>query len=73
MIRLLSALDFQKYSPRTYILANSDRMSETKVLELEQTKTSSALQSGPQVREFAVACRDELGSRILLKKMETVL
>jgi len=35
MLRLLSGTDLNKYRPRTYIIASTDNMSETKVNEFE--------------------------------------
>jgi len=38
MIRLLSGLPFDRYTPRTYIISSADSLSRTKAIELEQIK-----------------------------------
>lgn len=37
MIQLIKGLDFINYSPRSYIIADTDTLSETKALEYEQS------------------------------------
>lgn len=38
MLQLLKNIDFEKYSPRYYILASSDTTSRNKIKELEESK-----------------------------------
>lgn len=38
MVRLLSTLDFERYTPRVYFVTAGDNMSLTKLCTLEQTK-----------------------------------
>lgn len=38
MIRLLSGLPFDRYTPRTYVISSADSLSKTKAIELEQFK-----------------------------------
>ncbi|KAJ7497356.1 glycosyltransferase family 1 protein [Mycena latifolia] len=45
-LTLISALDFTRYSPRTYIVSQGDSLSSQKASELELSKTTSA--SPPQ-------------------------
>ncbi|KAG0144726.1 hypothetical protein CROQUDRAFT_79671 [Cronartium quercuum f. sp. fusiforme G11] len=39
MIRLLSDLPFDRYTPRQYIISSGDNLSKTKVIKLESTKS----------------------------------
>ncbi|KAI8993107.1 oligosaccharide biosynthesis protein Alg14-like protein [Trametes punicea] len=41
-LRLLSGLDFSRYSPRTYLVSEGDTLSMRKALELESTKADHA-------------------------------
>lgn len=36
MMQLVKSLDASKYNPRTYIVANTDMLSEKKAMEYEQ-------------------------------------
>lgn len=40
MVRLLANMDYKVFSPRLYIIANTDDMSKNKVQNLESTKDS---------------------------------
>ncbi|KAI9060280.1 glycosyltransferase family 1 protein [Trametes sanguinea] len=46
-LSLLSALDFSRYSPRTYFISEGDTLSMRKALELEAAKAADASKSGP--------------------------
>ena len=46
---LLSALDFARYFPRTYILSEGDTLSMQKALDLESAKASESPQGAPNV------------------------
>lgn len=39
MMRLLSELPFDRYTPRLYIISSGDTLSRTKALELEANKS----------------------------------
>ena len=41
-LSLVSALDFSRYTPRTYFVSGGDTLSEQKAVALEQLKTASA-------------------------------
>jgi len=41
-LSLVSALDFSRYSPRTYLVSEGDSLSAQKVIALEHLKTASA-------------------------------
>ena len=41
MMKLLSGLDLNKYTPRTYVLAQTDRISESKISALEKTSETA--------------------------------
>ncbi|KAG8223389.1 hypothetical protein J437_LFUL002634 [Ladona fulva] len=41
MLRLLNHLNFDNYSPRLYIMADSDTSTETKIVDLEKRKASN--------------------------------
>lgn len=45
-LRLISALDFCRYTPRTYIISNGDTLSSQKAVALEKLKANSA---SPQI------------------------
>ncbi|PFH51527.1 glycosyltransferase family 1 protein [Amanita thiersii Skay4041] len=53
-LKLLSALDFQRYSPRTYIISEGDHLSAQKVIQLEALKSSRSLQKNAQSRTIIV-------------------
>jgi hypothetical protein len=40
MIALVRDLDIAKYYPRTYVIANTDTLSEVKARKLEQDRTA---------------------------------
>lgn len=40
MVRLLANMDYKLFSPRLYIIANTDDMSKIKVQNMESTKDS---------------------------------
>ena len=40
MVRLLANMDYKLFSPRLYIIANTDDMSKIKVQNMETTKDS---------------------------------
>ncbi|KAJ4002100.1 glycosyltransferase family 1 protein [Lentinula boryana] len=42
MLAMISSLDFDKYSPRIYIISEGDTLSERKALTLEATKTANS-------------------------------
>ncbi|KAI0267141.1 glycosyltransferase family 1 protein [Gloeopeniophorella convolvens] len=42
-LSLISALDFSRYTPRTYIVSEGDPLSEQKAIALERLKAASAL------------------------------
>ncbi|KAI0779712.1 oligosaccharide biosynthesis protein Alg14-like protein [Fomes fomentarius] len=46
-ISLLSALDFSRYVPRTYIISEGDALSMQKVVDLESEKAAEGLRSDP--------------------------
>ncbi|CAO3702706.1 unnamed protein product [Rhizopus stolonifer] len=54
MIQLIKGLDFINYSPRSYIVADTDTLSETKTLEYEQSikKGEYAIYKIPRTREI---------------------
>jgi beta-1,4-N-acetylglucosaminyltransferase len=41
-LSLVSALDFSRYNPRTYLVSEGDPLSEQKVVALERSKAASA-------------------------------
>lgn len=50
MLKLVHDLDFAKYTPRYYILANSDRMSQTKINSLEKANCDFKIVEIPRSR-----------------------
>ena len=51
MLRLLATLDLSKYTPRVYVMSETDRISEAKVKEFEAQRASADSGQPPQVRE----------------------
>ncbi|KAF9241548.1 glycosyltransferase family 1 protein [Melanogaster broomeanus] len=48
---LTSALDFSRYSPRTYIISEGDTLSAKKAIALEQLKAAETCSNGPRGRQ----------------------
>lgn len=55
MVRLLSALDFERYTPRVYFVTAGDVMSLTKLGMLEQSKASGRV-SIPLIWIYDLRC-----------------
>ncbi|KAH9985995.1 oligosaccharide biosynthesis protein Alg14 like-domain-containing protein [Russula compacta] len=55
-LSLVSALDFSRYTPRTYLVSEGDTLSEQKAVALEQLKTASAssLNSGVPIGRYQI-------------------
>ncbi|TBU33912.1 glycosyltransferase family 1 protein [Dichomitus squalens] len=55
-LRLLSALDFNRYIPRTYIISEGDTLSMHKAMDLERAKSTEASQSTPSTSGSDAPC-----------------
>lgn len=51
-LSLVSALDFGRYVPRTYIISEGDTLSMQKAVDLESAKAAKAPNTVPPVRSF---------------------
>ena len=48
-LALVSALDFERYTPRTYIISDGDTLSAQKARELEERKCVGRGRSSPRI------------------------
>ena len=62
MICLLDKMDLAKYPPRSYVMAATDAISETKAISAERRNAAKSAQAGHQI----LSCSDSADEKLLL-------